>query len=640
MTTGQPPDTLRFLPWHHPALEPGEYTIQVEQKIAASKIQGNNHFQTPELTFSVQCERFSLPPLEVHAVFPPDASMGDHSQVLPHVVLSRSTLPWERRADAADREPSLAPWLALLVFHEGEIGQARSMSLAQASTEKADPGDASAPHFHGYAPERGQPPDDPVTVIDVKKALLNKLLPSKSELSLLTHVRIRGGTELAVVLANRLPAPGGFSTAHLVSLEEHYKDGDFEFKDVGGDEKIRLVSLLSFRFGCLDPQRSFTCLLQGLGGAVPPPPQSGTPVISTLRLPERDYPGANDLAKAQLALGAVPMRHSMREGEKTVSWYRGPLAPARNPLPPASELPVRVSDELLRYAPDTGMFDVSYAAAWELGRLLALQSKKFSIELHRWKRELARLQLQAREQKGHPLANPHAPALLEPAIPGQVGDWLKRLARLEGVPFSYLVPEERMLPRESIRIFWLDGFWVECLLDGAFSIGRATETDRTRDAGYRAKGYSKSSYGPVTGVILRSEVVSGWPGLQVDGYGRDKKLLGALPAQRLSPSVLACFFEGEIAEVRIHQKVETLHFGVDVDETAKRLAKKLRGPASGLTVTSEWKNKDTKDRIIDIGSLTSEISQKLPKEPAFTSAEFALQMIEGVEEVRFLIDAA
>ncbi|MEQ8163771.1 MAG: hypothetical protein ABRQ34_09625, partial [Smithellaceae bacterium] len=45
--------------------------------------------------------------------------------------------------------------------------------------------------------------------------------------------------------------------------------------------------------------------------------------------------------------------------------------------------PVSCVDELLRYDPDTGLFDVTYAAAWQLGRLLALQNAGFSLALNR-----------------------------------------------------------------------------------------------------------------------------------------------------------------------------------------------------------------------------------------------------------------
>ena len=51
-------------------------------------------------------------------MFPPPGSLGEHSNVLPHIILKRSTLPWERQADPGDKN---VPWLALLLFEEEEI---------------------------------------------------------------------------------------------------------------------------------------------------------------------------------------------------------------------------------------------------------------------------------------------------------------------------------------------------------------------------------------------------------------------------------------------------------------------------------------------------------------------------------------
>ena len=53
----------------------------------------------------------------------------------------------------------------------------------------------------------------------------------------------------------------------------------------------------------------------------------------------------------------------------------------------------------------------------------------------------------------------------------RITEWLARLRNLHGVPFYLLVPDVRMLPQESIRMFRLDENWVECLIDGAFSLG-------------------------------------------------------------------------------------------------------------------------------------------------------------------------
>ena len=592
-----------FLSWHRPAVAAGDYTIQVTQKIVAPEIPANDPgFGTPVMSFSVQGERFVLPPAEVHAVFPPDASMGDHADVLPHVVLRRSTLPWERKVEPNDKA---TPWLALLVFHDdefrdGEVSEATTMSLSQAT---------NGARFPVYKPEPGQAADDQVTVIDVNKALLEKILPNAAELTTLTHVRKRGDVEFAVVVSKRLPKVGGFSTAHLVSLEDRFKGTSFDFS-TGTGEKIRLVSLVSFRFGCIDPKRSFTNLLRGLNGVT----EKNSTASSTLRLPEHDYAKANDAAKKQLALGSVPLQHTRRNAQQTVSWYHGPLAPALNPLPSQS-VSVAVSDELLHFSSQTGMFDVSYAAAWEIGRLVALQDKKFSVALYHWKQDSTKLQ----SLRQHPLANINAPGA-DTSMPQQLRTWFDDLSLLKGVPFSYLVPDERMLnPSESIRVFWLDWYWIECLLQGAFSIGSHPETNNV-----------KNPYPVVTGILLRSEVVSGWPGLQVDANDKNGSPLTVLRTERLSPNVLICMFAGEIAKISIHQKVETLHFGLDGD--AKKLVKKLRN-GKEVEVTFKDENK----RILDLDNLLEKLKQATGASARLTPAQFALQMIARIEEVSFTI---
>jgi hypothetical protein len=81
------------------------------------------------------------------------------------------------------------------------------------------------------------------------------------------------------------------------------------------------------------------------------------------------------------------------------------------------------------------MFDVSYAAAWELGRLLALQSKSFAINLYRWKRSHARKLKDAETLLAHlPFDGPTA----DLELPETVSSWFETLIQLEGVPFGRL----------------------------------------------------------------------------------------------------------------------------------------------------------------------------------------------------------
>jgi hypothetical protein len=417
--------------------------------------------------------------------------------------------------------------------------------------------------------------------------------------------------ELAVVIGNRLPKPKGISTVHLVSVEGRYNASGFDYQGAGENDLIRLVSLQSWSFACVDHQRSFTGLLTGL---------DRNP--STLRLPDSHSDGGPDSdtnagvkeVKDFLASGALPLWHGLRQGGKTVSWYHGPLATAENRLresdASAPDLPVRAADELIRYNPTTGMFDVSYGAAWELGRLLALQSKNFSVSLYNWKRAHAQQLRQAEEELLHASPLDDGPEQKPVPIPPEISDWFRRLSLLEGVPFNYLVPDERLLPLESIRFFQMDWLWIECLLDGAFSIGRVIAADHQRDAEH-TKSPAANPHAKISGVLMRSEVVAGWPGLLVDGFNGGTKL-NLLRMDRLSANVLLCLFDGEATAVDFHLRPETLHFGLaKLDSILWRTA-----PAGTL----------------DVLALAKAIQGNLS---SFTSAQFARRMIEISDKVRF-----
>ena len=73
-----------------------------------------------------------------------------------------------------------------------------------------------------------------------------------------------------------------------------------------------------------------------------------------------------------------------RLGAPEQSWYRGPLAPqplTRDPLGPYHS-----ADQARRVVADTGAENISYAAAFETGRLLAAADARLAQELMRWRR--------------------------------------------------------------------------------------------------------------------------------------------------------------------------------------------------------------------------------------------------------------
>jgi len=699
-------DEIQFLEFHLPALQDGTYHVQVEQTLetGSDKITG-----THEAFFSVLGPRFSLDPKEVYAVFPPAGSTGDHSNVLPHIALKRSTLPWERNAlpplsgdeehafralvDAVGEvgnfakvdpgitsraktalEKKRTPWLALLLFDEADPPPKPVLKNSE---------DVGA-HL---APEIGHLADEKVTVIDVSVALLKDILPNKEELAHLCHVRqwykeLEDTKELvvdgerAIIMGNRLPRAGKQSTVHLVSLEDMYNENGL--KDVVGQEgnPVSLVSLKSWQFSCLEDKGSFKGILEDL---------NRTP--STLRLPLNVIQSGSETETAQryVKMGYVPTSHQLRGGDRNVSWYRGPFVPGKTTeREEQHRLPARASDKLLQLHQSNGMFEVSYAAAWELGRMLMLQSKKVSVSLYHWKRaHAARSKDAANHLKDEPsgisnlLGHQQITELRNrvPDLPEAVRLWFKDLALLKNIPFNYLVPDEKMLPKESIRFFYVDAYWVECLLDGAFSIGRTSSHDVEREGVHEVADYSYRSSG-VSGFLMRSQVVAGWPDLQVDGYSkviRDINLPGnsneprkVIRMDRLSPNVLICLFEGEVKTVDIHLKPEALHAGVSrLDDEHLQpdyqsgYYKELRGLTGEEEIDGKTKainvpsraelplNSEGKEnnRVIDIEQLFTDLHDGLDHfQPTidghsnpFTSAEFALEMVEGVQKVRFAI---
>lgn len=601
--------SVRFIESHHVALAAGEYDISLHQSLKVDG-QAQGPFDATR-KIAVFGERFALKDDDIFTVFPPQGSTGDHAHVLPHLTLTRSTLPWERQADPA--APKLG-WLALLVFHDFEAPDIQSLTLA----DLAGP---NMPDLH--LEEIWQKPGDPVNVIDVPADLFDQIAPRFGDLAYLSHARqtlendAPYGPEFATVIANRLPKPGGTTTVHLVSFENRLKDGTFIAEP---NAPVRLVTLRNWTFSCPPLGRDFAAMVQALRA------ENGFSLPSG--------PMDTDLARARKADGYVLLPHDLTTGERSLSWYRGPLVGAKHPDTPTHMPSILEADAL--YAMDTasGVMDVSYGAAWQLGRLMAIQDQAFSTRLYSWKRTQrhARNALQSGQIFNALFPDRHARHDDDGA--GQfVLNWLEKLATLENVPFNYLVPGEAMLPQESLRIFHLDWMWIEYLLDGAFSIGRVMEADQISDDAHKASG-AVAAHRDLVGVMIRSDIVADWPGLCVDG-GRGRDTIQPVRFERLAPNVLIVLFDQEVDHIDLHLAPESLHFGF-VRKAGAGYEAHLRidGKTTPQTADAVWHNAGL--RIIDIASFAEDLGKKLGQSSgAFSAADFALQMINGAPSIRF-----
>ena len=224
--------------------------------------------------------------------------------------------------------------------------------------------------------------------------------------------------------------------------------------------------------------------------------------------------------------------------------------------------------------------------------------------------------------------------------PAEVLDWLARLRLLHGVPFAYLVVDDNLLPHESIRFFWLDRDWTDAAVEGALSAAGAHSFVRSLAAGDdaatrqrldvrernitphdprlaavprpRAGGPARTDEqhvghvpyetldgpaGTVTGFLLRSKAVSGWPELHVRALDEQRRPMTLLRVERLAPAVLLALVDGCPDEVQIEEPRRGIQFGVDLTPNTvpaneehpdehprggRQVA--LRDPKDGLTV--------------------------------------------------------
>ena len=145
------------------------------------------------------------------------------------------------------------------------------------------------------------------------------------------------------------------------------------------------------------------------------------------------------------------------------------------------------------------------------------------------------------------------------------------------MPLRYILPAEELLPKESMRSFQLDEQWIANLLLGALGVGGAWRlTDEAKaalpdfeaafDVSAGAVGAGKRPFGALptlTGVVMRSQVVSGWPAMNTYADGTRHPLV----CRRLSKSMLLVLFKGTVnRDLTFRLPQESLHY-----ESAKKL---------------------------------------------------------------------
>jgi hypothetical protein len=390
------PGSMNLFSKTGPRLKAGDYVIEVTQSLSWS---GQEQTFQSRQNLSVVVPRFALAPGDVFTVFPPANCEGDFSFVLPNVLLAQPGLPWAR--SLSQQTDERCPWLALLLFEEGELLN----PLAAADPQAPPPMDGAAAYqvsdfFKQHADpsvlwpkldrENLDRDEDLCQAIDLPPQTFLAVAPRLEELSYLTHVRqvtIEGEvtTQFAVVLSNRLPAPGVRNIAHLVSLEgwDEYLPGGprvGELEEGSIYHCVRLISLASWSFIARTGAGDF----MQLASQVAANNEVLSPPAAALAAQTGEHPENR---------GYLTVNFESADGQMLAGWYRGPLAPEPPALmvdPPAG--------------PEEALSDFSHQAARELGRLLALSDRPFVQSQLNWREALRTALTDAVEKSGQTIS--------------------------------------------------------------------------------------------------------------------------------------------------------------------------------------------------------------------------------------------
>jgi len=695
-----PMGSIQFFDGYFPALDAKTYTITLKHTVS-----GNSGAPAPftaTQTVTVQAPEFFIDPGIVQSFYPPNGSSDIYAEKLPFIVLTDPSLPWERGLVPNHGEPDPAnptAWMALLILAESEVRLPES-SNNPVTTTTVGALLAADPDKIVLKPQlpAGWVAQDVLNAqcqtITIPGAVFNAVVPATTDIPFLTHCRgvntlDEGEQLLSILLANRLPQAAANPAApvryfaQLVSLEgyaDYMGPNATPIPTQPNSQQlmdVQMVSLFNWSFTSLpESGESFSQLMAGLIQSQQATAAQQSTVALQLPLPPSTTAPQN--VQSRLNEGFVPLEFVTGSGEQSFAWYRGPLtAQVPQPLPAVGSpsTPVRQAtsaDELMIYLAEQGLFDLSYAAAWNLGRNLALADAVFARNVTLYRNAVAKsfatlaqrstmrhfvpgtspsalLSAHATRQRftglmaeglGHGLtrtlsatrlrgqnailaagsgtssrpqrrfaARPKASPRLAVASPAAVAAvstdlneiiesvtaWLARLSLLYPVPFSHLVPDSRMLPVESIRFFYLDPAWTDALVAGALSIAMHSSADVTQQVammpalrssinGHRARSFRRTrpdaapnpgnAAGNVTaaasngngiaisGVLIRSAVVSGWPNLIVAAT------VGGAPLNTIrddcpSSTVRLCLFDGIPDTVTLAEPYQGVLFGVE-----------------------------------------------------------------------------
>ncbi|QQZ64517.1 hypothetical protein JI735_34330 (plasmid) [Paenibacillus sonchi] len=577
--------------------------------------------------FHVKGSPFSLDQNEIR-VHPPNNSKGNFGNILPHLTVTRTGMLWEKKLNLPDNAGENLPWLALLMLRESEWpGDGKPMKGTVNQFQHSSDTTLYIPQLEDVLSEEA---DTLCQYIEITVQQFQELMPD-------TDIHSRGLRYFVGARTNQTDESQGMSviTAHrFPQVDQDKKDGNqfrvylvslegleccLQDKWPSGIVKVRMLCLYHWSFTSIPSNgESFHELMEQLL-------QHTSGSDTWLRYPQLMQTSGIEHIENRRNDGYVPHVYHTRSGEETLAWYRGPFVPVSNPPEPVIKSS-NTSQEAMVYDGEYGTFDLSYAVAFELGRLMALADTQFTVNLMKWRKNLTSLFTKhyltddddtqindrfedifsnsdwannvqkalkynteqtvltqkrvawRRESRRH---RPNPIKVIERIMDRRdlsyfntlrsseeqqkVTDWISEAAEHVDIPLSHMVPMDQMLPTEHMRVFRIDPSWIRFFIEGATSIGVQTKFDVFMNQ--RIRNVATPGTEHLFGMLLRSALVSGWPALQIKGYNDHGDDAGTENPLRLQEQVMLTIFREVPKRITITEPHEGLSYGMNDEGT-------------------------------------------------------------------------
>ncbi|KAK2465664.1 hypothetical protein APHAL10511_002208 [Amanita phalloides] len=424
------PGEMQLYSYFTPGLSTGDYDIIVKQTITADEIidilfwsvttKSSKIIDIPFQSFSVSAPKFSIDPTLIHSTFPHEG-VAAQANILPHVVFNDPHLPWQTEIGMTSEEDTLRiPWLAVVAFEQSELklppddplfpprlqgdkSLPQSFTMATRLTVGKLTGSGlqcALPALNNDLLDDPTLPSKPIDVIFPKMDLFLALFgsntsgaPPKIDLNrfkYLAHARQVNTTHMtdsgvldegqfSIVFSHRTgppfeqraPAQPKRCVVHLVSLDWIHR---IPASALTSNKRAALISLFSWTYDCIPPGTiTFGEVMKTVGQ------NSGlyrTPDTIRNRM-------SNNRMKDRLGDGYTLVRYRVQTGEESVALMRGPLAPYTDPDTTWMGVHSNTGEDLKIIDTELGIIDISYCAAWQLGKSLAMADQGFCAALFR-----------------------------------------------------------------------------------------------------------------------------------------------------------------------------------------------------------------------------------------------------------------